>query len=355
MAVATARQEAEALAPRENPELVGHAGAERLFLDAVRSGRMHHAWLITGPPGIGKATLAYRIARFMFAEGSTSPAAPADLSIDSASPVFRRVAAGGHTDLLTIERGIGQRGNLRTEIVVDDVRRVGEFLHLTPGEGGWRIVIVDSADELNRHAANALLKILEEPPERALVILVSHNPGRLLPTIRSRCRTLSLSPLGQAAVKRVLSLVEPDFTGAQVKEIARLSRGSAGFALDLVRHDGLRLNSDLEAIVSTLPRLDIPLMHALAERLAPAAAEPRYRIFRELLMRWLADSIRRVAEAGKGADLALTGGRRGSLDRWLEVWEKVGRLFERADAVNLDRKQVLVAAFTAVQQASRPA
>lgn len=345
MAAPAVRQAPETMSARENPELVGHPEAERLFLDAIRSRRMHHAWLITGPPGIGKATLAYRIARFMFAGGDASSPAQVDLRIDPASTVFRRVAAGGHADLLTIERGVGNRGNLRTEIVVDDVRRVGDFLHLTPGEGGWRIVIVDSADELNRHAANALLKILEEPPERALVILVCHNPGRLLPTIRSRCRTLSLSPLDEAAVRRVLSLVEPDLSGPQAEEVARLARGSAGFALDIVRHDGLRVSADLEAIVSTLPRVDISLVHAVADRLAPAAAEPRYRIFHELLMRWIAASVRDAAE----------GGRTGSLDRWLEVWEKVGRLFERADAVNLDRKQVLVAAFTALQQAARPA
>lgn len=356
MATAADKEEAGRLTPRQNPDLIGHAAAERIFLDAVHRGRLHHAWLITGPRGIGKATLAFRMARYLFAIGGgalrASDAGTGGLHVDPISPVFRRVAAGGHSDLLTIERGVGQRGNLRSEIVVDDVRRVGEFLHLTPGEGGWRIVIVDSADELNRNAANALLKILEEPPARALVLLVSHNPGRLLPTIRSRCRTLALQSLEEEDLRRVVSLLEPDRSPEEVGALAALARGSAGFALDLAQHDGLGLRSELDGLVSSLPRLDVPVLHTLSERLATAAAEPRYRLFRELLMRWLADAIRAAA----GAPNAEAGpASRAPLDRLLEVWDKIGRLFERADAVNLDRKQVLVSVLLTLQQATRSA
>ncbi|MCY4407885.1 MAG: DNA polymerase III subunit delta', partial [Rhodospirillaceae bacterium] len=177
--------------PRENPHLVGHEPAAGALVEAWGSGRLAHAWLIAGPRGIGKATLAYRFARFVLAgkEGIDG------LTMAPEHPVFRRIAAGGHSDLAVIERGLGDRGRLRAEIVVDDVRKANAFLSLTAGEGGWRVVIVDAADEMNRNAANALLKRLEEPPSRVLFLLVSHAPSRMPATLRSRCRLLSLAPL----------------------------------------------------------------------------------------------------------------------------------------------------------------
>jgi DNA polymerase-3 subunit delta' len=193
--------------PRQNPELFGHAAAERRLLDAWASGRLPHAWLICGPRGIGKATLAYRFARFLLKAGDATGGSgrPASLASDPQDPVFRRVAAGGHADLLTVERGWDKkRERRRGEIIVDDVRDVGAFLRLTPAEGGWRVVVVDSADEMNPNAANAILKVLEEPPRRAALLLVSHAPGRLLPTIRSRCCRLVLKPLAEDAVARLV-------------------------------------------------------------------------------------------------------------------------------------------------------
>ena len=205
--------------PRANPDLSGHAAAEETLKTAAESGRLAHAWLFRGPRGIGKATLAFRFARWLLASsGASSLAAPAPPSLfgdDMApeaigsdeglfvapeNPVFRRVAAAGHADLMTIEVGLDDRGRRRREIVAADVREVGRFLSMTPAEGGWRVVIIDSADDMNRHAANAVLKVLEEPPRRAVLLLVSHNPGRLLATIRSRCRSLALRPLANDTV-----------------------------------------------------------------------------------------------------------------------------------------------------------
>ncbi|MBC7801304.1 MAG: AAA family ATPase, partial [Gemmatimonadaceae bacterium] len=166
--------------PRANPLLLGHAAAEAAMDDAIRARRVHHAWLLTGLEGIGKATCAYRFARRLLAGTGAAH--------DPDSPLFRRVAAGTHADLLTIERAWDdKRKRKRSEIVVDSARGAAEFLRLTPAEGGWRIVVVDGAEHLNRNAANALLKILEEPPARAVLLLVCAAPGRLLPTIRSRC------------------------------------------------------------------------------------------------------------------------------------------------------------------------
>ena len=165
------------LEPRENPLMFGHAGAQAQVLEAMRSGRMHHAWLITGAPGVGKATLAFRFARRLLAGVK-----PGDtLGMDPADPVFRRVAVGSHADLLTVEREWDEKkSRLRGEIVVDDARAISTFLRLTPAEGGWRVVVIDGAEHLNRNAANSVLKMLEEPPPRAVLLLTCAAPGRLL-------------------------------------------------------------------------------------------------------------------------------------------------------------------------------
>ncbi len=184
--------------PRETTVLFGHGEAEQALLESYRSGRLHHAWLISGPAGIGKATLAYRMARFVLAHPDPRAAtvqAASSLAVAGDHAVTRRTAAQTHGDLLVIERTVNEKtGKLRQDIQVDDVRRMVGFFGSTAGEGGWRVAIVDAVDELNDQGANALLKMLEEPPRRALLLLVSHSAARVLPTIRSRCRLLALHP-----------------------------------------------------------------------------------------------------------------------------------------------------------------
>ncbi len=192
-------EDSDVLAPRQTSVLFGHTEAEIALLDSYRQGRIPHAWLIGGPPGIGKATLAYRLARFVLAH--PDPSAPEvqnakSLGVSPEHLVARRVAAQAQADLLVLERVINeQTGKLYTVIRVDDVRRTVSFFGSTAGAGGWRIAIVDAVDDLQREGANALLKVLEEPPERTLLLLISHAPGRELATIRSRCRRLLLRPL----------------------------------------------------------------------------------------------------------------------------------------------------------------
>ena len=357
--------------PRANPDLIGHGAAERRLFDAWRSGRLPHGWLITGPPGIGKATLAFRFARVVLAGGGDGGGLFADepderdpLYVDPANPVFQRIAAGGHGDLMTLERGVTDDGRRRTVIVIDDVRRAGGFLRLTAGEGGWRVIVVDAADDLNANAANALLKFLEEPPARTLVLLVSHAPGRLPATVRSRCCRLTLTALAPSTVAELVRRYCPALPDEEAAALARLGEGSIGRALRLAETDGLALYRELLDLVRPLPILDMAAVHGLGERLARRDAETAYRTATDLLTGWIARLVRAGARRGDvtlpggevvggerecvGRLLALTG-----LEEWIEVWEKVTRLIAQADAVNLDRKQVVLNAFQTMEQAAR--
>ncbi|MDP6486681.1 MAG: DNA polymerase III subunit delta', partial [Alphaproteobacteria bacterium] len=184
------------------------------------------------------------------------------MSVDPNHPVFRRVASGGHLDFVTVERGLSdQGGKKRSEIVVDDIRAVGAFLRLTPAEGGWRVVVIDSADDMNRNAANALLKVLEEPSAWALLILVSHNPGRLLPTVRSRCRRLGMRALTDADVGDLIERYAPGLGTDDHATLTRLSDGSIGRAVALAEEGGLDLYRELVALLETWPRLDTEALH----------------------------------------------------------------------------------------------
>jgi DNA polymerase III subunit delta' len=352
-------------APRANPLLLGHEAAEAALLQAYGSGRLPHAWLLAGPHGIGKATLAFRFARFLFAEstaGGLLAAPPSSLAVPPDHPAFRRVVSGGHADLLVVERSMDpRRKKLRTEIVVDDTRAIAGFLRLTPAEGSWRAVIVDGADLMNRNAANALLKILEEPPQRAVLLLVSDNPGRLLATIRSRCRILALKPLPQPVVLTALERYRPDLGGAARSMLARLADGSIGRALDLAAAGGVGLYQSLVGLIGGLPRLDAVALHALADRVQRGDGEETFRLMTELLPGWVARMVALAAGGAEAEQAALPGeaetmrrlaARRG-LDQWVEVWEKLTHLFAQADSVNLDRKQVVLNAFFTLGEAAR--
>ncbi len=362
--------EADTSHPRFTAGLAGHQAAERLFLDAYASGRLHHAWLLTGPQGIGKATLAYRIARFLLKHGPAEgmgglfgPAIPDRLDVAADDPVFRRIAAGGHADLLTIEREVNEKtGKLRSEIAVDQVREVTQFLHLTAAEGGWRIVLIDPADDLNTNAANALLKVLEEPPRRAMLLLVSHAPGGLLPTIRSRCRTLRLAPLEPPAMDQWMAGALPDVTGEDRALLLELAEGAPGRAQVLAAQGGMALVREFLAFFASLPRPDYAKLHALGDRLAKADALTQFQDFFALLDWWVQRLARAVAVQGTPPDripgeaaagTALLAAARG-LDRVLETWEKTRALVRTADALNLDRKQVVISGLLSYLSADTP-
>jgi DNA polymerase-3 subunit delta' len=214
--------------PRDVFTLYGHEREEDTLAEALTSGRMHHAWLIGGPRGLGKATLAYRFARRLLG-AKQNGSRPFDVSADD--PVSRRISANAHPDLFVLRRTPGERGDkLRRDIVVDDARALGEFFSLMPAEGGWRVAIVDAVDELNRNAANAILKTLEEPPPRAILLLLAHAPGAALPTIRSRCRRLNLRALNDDFVAQAVEAA----TGAKVDPaVLKLAGGRPGRAIAL--------------------------------------------------------------------------------------------------------------------------
>jgi DNA polymerase III subunit delta' len=351
-------------APRANPDLAGHGYAECELRRLVEAGRLPHAILLSGPRGVGKATLAFRFARFLLAtaDHSTKAAIEGGLAIDPESGVFHRVAAGGHADLLTVERAYDpRRRRLRGEIVVEDAREITGFFRLTAAEEGWRIVVVDGAEEMNRNAANALLKILEEPPRHALLLLVSHSPGRLLPTIRSRCRRFPLVPLAQEVVTGLLRRYRPDLPQPEAEALAVLSDGSIGRALELAEAGGLALYRSVLELLSHIPRLDIIRLHAFADQLARADAEDAYRVGGELLLQLLA----RIAvcsvhlqlgreEIVDGEDEAmrrLAG--RANAARWATLRDDIERNFAATDQLNLDRKQAMLGVFFAIEELAR--
>ncbi len=348
--------------------LIGHEAAERMFLAALHSGRMPHAWLITGPKGVGKATLAFRMARALLAapaaEAGTAglfgdaPKPAATLDMDADLAVFRRVAELTHSDFRLLRRSLTDKGKLRGEIVIEDVRAAIDFLRLTPAEGAWRVLIVDSADELNRNAANALLKILEEPRPRTVLILVSHAPGRLLPTIRSRCRRLALAPLSDAAMTEALQARAPDLDAADRALIATLAEGSLGHALNLIESDALGLFREVAALLVQWPRFDTAALHKLADKVTARGGERSFEMAAELLewigARFLRHAARKDASPAREAfdgEGQLYGKWRAAagLDRWLELWENVERLFARVLSVNLDRRQAWVTVWLALQ------
>jgi DNA polymerase-3 subunit delta' len=327
-------------APRANPDLLGHESTEAALAEAIRAGRLHHAWLVTGPQGIGKATLAFRFARRLLAGQGQEGAGEGDsLALPPSHPTFRRVAAASHADLLTVERTLNDRGRLRSEIVVDDVRRVSDFLRLTPAEGGWRVVVVDGAEDLNRNAANALLKVLEEPPPRAILLLVCSAAGRLMPTIRSRCRRLPLAPLPEAVVRTLLARYAPETGEDDAARIAAIAEGSIGRALSLAEGGGVAWAGLVDDVLAAAPAIGAARAHAVADALG--RDEAAFGTFMSLLAAGLAAAVRDAARGHADPDQARLLGDR-PLAAWVDVWHALNRLRDDTEGAYLDKRQAVV-------------
>jgi DNA polymerase-3 subunit delta' len=330
--------------PRETTALFGHGDGERAFLEAYRGGRVHHAWLIGGPIGIGKATLAYRMARFVLAHPDPSVAAvqsAQSLAIADDHPVVRRVTAQAQGDLLVLERTASDTGALRTVITVDQVRRTISFFGSTAGEGGWRVCLVDTADELHPSGANALLKVLEEPPPRSLFLLVSNSPGRLLATIRSRCRRLSLRPLGAADVAAAAAVaLGRNADDAEIMAGASGADGSVARAIMLLGGSSLALRERVVDLLARLPTLDRNALHGLGDTLG-RADDRAFSTFVDTIRDWLSAHL--TAEQGNLPRLA----------RVAEVWEKLNRAAADVEVYHLERKPMVFNIFGLLAEAAR--
>jgi DNA polymerase-3 subunit delta' len=332
--------------PRETTSLFGHREAEGALLRAYKSGRIPHAWLIGGPQGIGKATLAYRMARFVLAHRdplARDVQAAETLQIDPSHPTVRHVAAGAHGGLLTLERTLNDKGVMRTVITVDETRETISFFGSTAAAEGWRVCIVDTVDELNANAANALLKILEEPPRQSLFLLVSHAPARVLPTIQSRCRKLPLRPLATADVTGAAAeAAQIPVDDPALAEAAAAAEGSVARALTLLGGDALKLHQRTAALLATLPSVDARQLHALGDSL-PLSDRALLGAFIDSVERWIAERLR-ADDANANANLP-------RLARLAEVWEKINRAARDTAEYNLERKPLVFSVFGLLAEA----
>lgn len=320
----------EAIAsPAATFRLFGHAEPWRELTDAHRSGRLHHAWLLQGPRGIGKATAAFAFARRLLgARGSDEPAASPN------DPVARQIAQASHPNVLHLTRPPADRGDgFKGQITVEEIRKLKRFFQTTTGGRQWRVAIVDPADDLNRSAANALLKILEEPPERSVFLLTNHVPGRLLPTIRSRCRVLRFAPLTDDALAAALHGASQDWAASEVEGVVTLAEGSMRKAVSALSAGGLEVDALLNRIWQA-DEADWQAIQSLADKVTLKGREAAFDLLQSRMFKLLA------AEAGAQLDA------RGSASRQLaRLWMVESERLREGTAFNLDRKQLLLTFF----------
>ena len=316
--------------PRDRFDLIPDAAAEAAFIDAQARGRLHHAWLLCGVEGSGKATFAYRAARRLL--GAASDPSRGPLGSDPYDPVSRQITAQSHPDLLVLERAV-EGGKTKKSISVDQARDLPEFFSKSPSQAHYRVAIIDAADDLNLNAANALLKVLEEPPERGVLFLVTHAPGRLLATIRSRCRRLAFPVWPQHALEELVR----DHTGvpsAEAARIAAMAGGSPGQVLALASGATLEADQIAQAWVAA-DQIDRAEALSLADKFRGAEGQERFETLMDRLI--AAVKVRALEEGASGA-------------KWADLWTRLSELPDRTAAINLDRGDVLAGALADLQR-----
>ncbi len=354
--------------PRQASECRGHETVERELLNLYNEGRLPHALVFTGLEGIGKSTMAFRLARFLFKNGGGTAAAESSgglfgdplpaarfesLAVKEDDPVFRQVAAAGHPDLLTIERPFDEKKGRRQLILpVDEVRKIAPFLRLTSAQtDGWRIVIVDDADSMNRASQNAILKILEEPPPRTILILVAHKAGLLIPTIRSRMRVISFSPPPNNIFSALLRHENPSLSDKDIGLLWSISGGSIGQGLRLAGEGGRAAVAGTVELLLTWPKWNWPGIHNLADNLSKSGQDDSLRAFSEILL-WICETLLRAKAQGQEIPSFLPGGKalfllmeHYSLAGWIEICENLKSHFDTVSHAGLDKKQAVLGAF----------
>ena len=351
--------------PRLTNHMSGHKAIESQLLDYFNKDRMPHALIFSGPVGIGKATMAYRLARFLLKHGATDqsqdslfgapePVIHTNMDVATNDPVFSKIAASGHSDLLSIERPFDEtKGKFKDNVLVDDVRKIAPFLHMTAAEGGWRVVIVDDADTMTRNSQNALLKILEEPPSKVVLILVAHRAGALLPTIRSRSRVMNFDALPEECMKELLTRFGHRPASDDFAMLMGLTRGSIGRALDILAADGLSMITHILDLLAK-PAPDWVAIHKFSDSIGNL--ENGFDLYRQLMpsiYTTLARAkARNIPPQGFGAyhewataTLAAT-----PLESLLDTAHKLEQGLDRIQFANLDKRQGILSAFAQVFQ-----
>ena len=353
-------------APRDSALCLGHFQTEQTLLDLINSGAMPHALIFAGPIGIGKSTLAFRLARYLLKNGTAgsssssqdslfgdTPLEATSLDIPASDPIFSKVASGGHPDLLSIERPIDPKKGIRkTNLDVETARKVAPFLHMTSADGGWRVVIVDDANSMNRNAQNALLKILEEPPSDALLILIAHRLGAMIPTIRSRCRVLPFNPLAKDVLAQLMETeIGGTLSGDEQKILNLMASGSIGTAQKIIETNGLETAQNVLGIFEKWPNFSWVDIHHLAESAGRAGQDATFRNIENIFLRLIESIIFAKAKGLIALEAPLDGASytamlsHYSLEECLKICEKLKEHFARAQFANLDKKQGVLGAF----------
>lgn len=334
----------------ENPFLIGHREISNHLLSLIEKERLPHGLLFQGPKGIGKATLAYHLARYLLSSHRPSFPIPVE------DPVFASVSQARHPDLLIL----GEKSPLKTtdkrEITIDEIRRVSQFIHLSPQEGGWRIVLIDAIDDLNRKAMNALLKALEEPPAKTAMILISHYSGGLLPTLRSRCQRITFHPLEKEDARKILEKNLPNLNEREAAFYLAFSQGSPGRAQTLSLLGGF---SFYEQSLDLLKELAhgrfinaFPFLERLADESSGLSAVEVQKAFIDFLGWWIGRMIEGAATrkdvlpllpAEKTVMETLLS--KHSLQVWLKIWSSINSLWRETELLHLNRKSAFFTIF----------
>ncbi len=348
--------------PRENPACYGHEALEKMLIDMIHAGRLPHAVILSGLRGTGKATFAFRLARYLLKHGTAasgqeaglfgetlpqSPPATMDIAIDD--PVFRQVASGGHPDLLTISRKFDdKKSREKSSIETDEIRKITPFMRMTASQGGWRVVIIDDADTMNRNAQNALLKILEEPPANSILILVCHRAGAMIPTIRSRCRTFPMALPGRDIFGK---LAGSGLSEEETELLYRMAGGSIGRARDIVAENGLETVSKIINLFYSWPEWPWTQIHLIADNLSRPGQEKSLAVFQECFL-WIIETILSAKARGVALpyplnnDAARTMSDHYSLAAWIEISGQIKDHFDKVDRAALDKRHAVIGAFS---------
>lgn len=336
-------------APRLTTDLVGHGRAQEAFLSAAQSGRLPHAWLLSGPKGVGKASFAYMVARAILS--ADDPKHMQQLSPAQDSSAARLIESSIHPDLHILKRRFNDKtGKFRNDISVDETRQMIEAFQLSAAQGGWRVAIIDSVDEMNKNSVNALLKLIEEPPEKCLFLIICHYPGRLLDTIRSRCRVLPFNRLSEEELQQIIAGKLQTIDPNEVAAAAFLADGSVGRALSLAEFGGFDLYRDMIGVLESLPQLDIERLHGLAGRFGARSEPESFRLFCYLYSSWLhrlsrcmagGDVYQPVFEGEADLAARLVGGQL-PLEPTMALWENTQQQIRQVEALNLDKKQAVL-------------